>query len=77
MFTARTATMKAHEVNRRIEKLGGRTLRQRGSHLFFEAESGGAKSHTTVPQHSGDMPKGLLSKIQRDLEPVFGKGWLR
>ncbi|RUR03011.1 type II toxin-antitoxin system HicA family toxin [Labedella endophytica] len=69
--------MRAYEVNRRIEKLGGRPLRQRGSHLFFEAEFNGVKGHTTVPQHSGDIPKGLLSKIQRDLEPVFGKGWLR
>ena len=31
----------------------------------------------TVPQHSGDIPVGTLRAIERDLEPAFGKGWLR
>jgi len=32
---------------------------------------------TTVPQHAGDIPSGTLRAIERDLEPAFGKGWLR
>ena len=69
--------MKAREVNRRIEALGGRALRQRGSHRFYVVEGRGTTTHTTVPQHTGDIPVGLLLKIQRDLEPSCGKGWLK
>lgn len=69
--------MKAREVNHRIERLGGYVLRERGSHRFYAAETQQGTVHTTVPQHGGDIPTGLLSKIQRDLEPAFGKGWLR
>jgi hypothetical protein len=32
---------------------------------------------TTVPQHAGDIRDGTLRAIERDLEPAFGKGWLR
>lgn len=32
---------------------------------------------TTIAVHSGDIPVGTLRKIERDLEPCFGKGWLR
>lgn len=28
-------------------------------------------------QHPGDIPAGTLRSIERDLEPVLGKGWLR
>lgn len=69
--------MKAREVDRRIEALGGVILRQRGSHRFYRVERGGTVGHTTVPQHAGDIPAGLLRKIERDLEPALGKGWLR
>ena len=69
--------MKAREVNRKIEVRGGLILRQRGSHRFYRVEVDGAVAHTTVPQHPGDIPIGLLRKIERDLEPVLGKGWLR
>jgi hypothetical protein len=31
---------------------------------------------TTFQQHAGDMPLGTLQSIAKDLEPVFGKGWL-
>jgi len=30
-----------------------------------------------VAQHTGDIPVGALRAIERDLEPAFGKGWLR
>lgn len=70
-------SMTAREVNRRIEKLGGVQLRQVGSHRFYEVTANGVTAHTTVAQHPGDMPQGILSKIQRDLAPALGKGWLR
>lgn len=31
---------------------------------------------TTVAQHPGDLPRGTLHAIEKDLEPAFGKGWL-
>lgn len=69
--------MKAREVNREIESRGGEFIRQRGSHRIFSATKDGVTARTTVPQHTGDLPKGTLSAIQRDMEPVFGKGWLK
>jgi predicted RNA binding protein YcfA (HicA-like mRNA interferase family) len=67
--------MRAREVNNRIEKLGGYEVRQRGSHRLYRNDSPYAQ--TTVPQHSGDIPKGTLSSIEKDMEPAFGKGWLK
>jgi predicted RNA binding protein YcfA (HicA-like mRNA interferase family) len=73
--------MRAREVNQRIERLGGKQTRQRGSHRQFEATTTHngetLTAHTTVAQHPGDIPNGTLRKIERDMEPVFGKGWLR
>jgi predicted RNA binding protein YcfA (HicA-like mRNA interferase family) len=74
--------MRAREVNRRIERLGGVMVRQVGSHrryvvAFTDAAGREAKVATTVAQHVGDLPIGTLRAIERDLEPAFGKGWLR
>lgn len=73
--------MKAREVNQRIERLGGKQTRQRGSHRMFEAQTTHngdiVTARTTVAQHPGDIPTGTLRAIERDMEPVFGRGWLR
>ncbi|KWW97519.1 hypothetical protein TH66_18050 [Carbonactinospora thermoautotrophica] len=69
--------MKAREVNRAIERRGGYLIRQVGSHRRYEAKRGDVVCRTTVPQHPGDIPAGTLRAIERDMEPVFGKGWLR
>ena len=69
-------SMTAREVNRKIEKRGGVALRQVGSHRFYSVTANGVTAQTTVAQHTGDMPKGILHKIQKDLEPALGKGWL-
>jgi len=74
--------MRAREVNRRIERLGGVMVRQVGSHRRYLATYAHAAGRemtvaTTVPQHSGDIPAGTLRAIERDLEPAFGRGWLR
>ena len=34
-------------------------------------------ARTTVAQHASDVRPGTLRAIERDLEPVFGKGWLK
>jgi hypothetical protein len=34
-------------------------------------------ARTTIAQHAGDIRPGTLRAIEWDLEPVFGKGWLR
>jgi predicted RNA binding protein YcfA (HicA-like mRNA interferase family) len=74
--------VKAREVNRRIERLGGIVVRQVGSHrryvVTYTSPAGReAKAVTTVAQHAGDIPAGTLRAIERDLEIAFGKGWLR
>ncbi len=57
-------------------------IRQVGSHRRYRLTGTGEDAqehiaHTTVPQHPGDLPPGTLRSIERDLEPVLGKGWLR
>jgi predicted RNA binding protein YcfA (HicA-like mRNA interferase family) len=56
--------------------------RQVGSHrryvvTYVDPSTGEERQvPTTVPQHAGDIPTGTLRAIERDLEPVLGKGWL-
>jgi len=74
--------MRAREVNRRIERLGGKMVRQVGSHRRYVAtytDAAGRETTvaTTVPQHAGDIPAGTLRAIERDLESGAGRGWLR
>ncbi len=64
-------------MNARIERAGGVNAAQRGSHRKYTVTVEGRTARTTVPQHTGDIPKGTLAAIERDLEPVLGKGWLR
>jgi predicted RNA binding protein YcfA (HicA-like mRNA interferase family) len=71
--------MTAREVIRLIERNGGILLRQRGSHRQYEArvtlaDGTEVTARTTVAQH---VRPGTLRAIERDLEPVFGKGWLK
>lgn len=55
-------------------QFGCRIVRQRGSHVIVRC----GKCQTTVPVHAGeDLGPGLLSQIQRDLEPCLGVRWLR
>lgn len=74
--------MRAREVVSKIEKAkcgNGKACfetRQRGSHLMFECNCRGEKCQTSVPMHPGDIKKGLLFGIEKDLEPCLGKGWL-
>ena len=69
-------------MNRRIERMGGKMIRQVGSHrrymvTYTDANGKEATVATTVAQHRGDVPAGTLRAIERDLEPALAKGWLR
>jgi predicted RNA binding protein YcfA (HicA-like mRNA interferase family) len=68
--------VRAREVNRKIERLGGVHVRTVGSHRRYRVLRDGVTASTAVPQHPGDIPTGTLHKIQRDLEAALGKGWL-
>jgi len=72
--------MKAKEVTARIVRLGGVHSHARGSHHYYVAtyqRSDGSEGRvlTSVALHPGDVPKGTLRKIERDMEPAFGEGW--
>jgi predicted RNA binding protein YcfA (HicA-like mRNA interferase family) len=70
--------VKAREVNRLIEKNGGVMVRPTGSHRRYRVTREGATAETVVPQHhSRDIRPPTLRGIERDLEPVLGKEWLR
>lgn len=68
--------MKAREVNRKIEQLGGVHVRTVGSHKRYKVTANGVTASTAVPQHPGDIPNGTLYKIQKDLAPALGRKWL-
>ena len=73
--------MTAREVVRLIERRGGILLRQRGSTAStrpgHSADGTEVTARTTVAYHARDIRPGTLRAIERDLEPVFGKGWLK
>ena len=63
---SRLPRLKGKEVVRILEKVGFRTLRTRGSHVFLRHSDGRV---TTVPVHSGEViGPGLLRAILRDIE---------
>ena len=52
-----------NDLRRRVEALGFRPVRQKGSHIRYQHPDG---RKTTIPDHgSKDVPKGLLTKIIR------------
>ncbi len=53
------------EVVKIIHRFGFRFIRQTGSHAVYRHQDG---RWTTVPMHSGDLGKGLLRKIIKDLD---------
>ena len=76
-MSAMLPCVKARDVEKRIRAAGGLLVRQRGSHRLFVVADGIKEARTTVAYHGGDIPKGTLRAIERDLESVLGKGWLR
>jgi predicted RNA binding protein YcfA (HicA-like mRNA interferase family) len=58
-----TPAIDFNELRRRVEALGFRAVRQKGSHIRYQHPDG---RKTTIPDHgSKDVPKGLLIKIIR------------
>ena len=53
------------EVARVIKRLGFRLIRQSGSHAVYKHPD---DRWVSLPMHSGDLGRGLLRKIIRDLE---------
>jgi predicted RNA binding protein YcfA (HicA-like mRNA interferase family) len=68
--------MKAREVERKILRNGGTLVRTRGSHRYYSITKGATTALTSVAFHPGDIPTGTLHKIEKDIEPALGKGWL-
>jgi predicted RNA binding protein YcfA (HicA-like mRNA interferase family) len=63
----------ARKLLRVLKAYGCAEVRRKGSHV--RARCG--KCSTTVPSHRGeDIGTGLLAKIERDLAPCLGEGWL-
>jgi predicted RNA binding protein YcfA (HicA-like mRNA interferase family) len=62
----RLPRLKGKELVRALERIGFRSIRTRGSHVFLKHHDGRV---TTVPVHSGEtMGPGLLRSILRDIE---------
>jgi predicted RNA binding protein YcfA (HicA-like mRNA interferase family) len=66
--------MTAREVIRILKRLGCVEIRQTGSHKMFVSPCG--KCRTPVSDHTGDIPRGTLHKIEKDLAPCLGPNWL-
>jgi predicted RNA binding protein YcfA (HicA-like mRNA interferase family) len=66
--------MTSADLTRLLRKLGCVLLRQgKGSHQVWQC----GKCQTSIPMHNGDIPKGTLRAIGRQLEPCLGKDWWR
>lgn len=68
--------MRARDVERIIRSHDGQHVRTVGSHKRYRVTVNGVTASTAVPQHPGDIPTGTLRKIDADLAPALGKGWL-
>lgn len=65
--------MTARELRRILRSKGCVEVRQKGSHLRVRCGT----CSTSIPVHKGeDLGIGLLQKIERDLAPCLGEGWL-
>lgn len=64
----------SREVIQTLLRLGCIEVRQKGSHKFFRSPCG--KCVTTVSDHTGDIKKGTLGGIRKDMEPCLGRNWL-
>jgi len=65
--------VKVRDLRGILRRAGCVEVRQSGSHLIVRCGT----CQTVVPVHGGDLPKGLLRAIDRDLAPCLGEEWLR
>ena len=54
----------SRDMERLLNKLGFKELRQNGSHKFFAHEDGRC---TVVPFHNTDLKRGLIKAILKDI----------
>jgi predicted RNA binding protein YcfA (HicA-like mRNA interferase family) len=64
----------SREVIKQLKEFGCTEVRQKGSHKFFVSPCGNC--FTTVADHTGDIKKGTLNGIRKDMEPCLGADWL-
>lgn len=64
--------MTARELLGDLGRKGCAVVRQSGSHAIVRCGT----CQTVVPIHRGDIPKGTLASIKRDLKPCLGEDWL-
>lgn len=65
-MTGRLPALKAQDIVRILLRLGFKSIRQKGSHIFFQHPDGRT---TLVPRHGGeDIGRGLLRQILREIE---------
>ena len=62
---ARLPSLKPREVVRALERLGYKTIRQKGSHRFLWTPG---RSPVVVPMHRKDVKPGTLSSLLRGAE---------
>lgn len=60
----RLVPIKAKKLAKLIEALGFRSVRQKGSHVFFRHKD---SRTTVVPLHRRELGRGLMRKILRDI----------
>lgn len=63
--------MKTSELRKILRQHNCLEVRQTGSHLLVRCGT----CTTIVAIHGGDIPKGTLAAIQRQLAPCLGKDW--
>jgi hypothetical protein len=64
-----------YEVVSRIIELGGRETGVCGSHRRFEASRDGITASATIPNRAVSARLGRM--VERQMEPVLGRGWLQ
>ena len=66
MMLARLPSCTAHDVDRVLTRQGFIVTHQRGSHRYYKSPTTG-KIVTSVPMHPGDLNRGLLKKILKQV----------
>jgi predicted RNA binding protein YcfA (HicA-like mRNA interferase family) len=64
--------MTADEIARILQRRGCTWRQGKGSHRFYMC---GDCCTTVLAMHRGDIPRGTLRSIVRDLEPCLGRDW--
>jgi predicted RNA binding protein YcfA (HicA-like mRNA interferase family) len=64
----------SREVIQKLNERGCVFVRQNGSHKIYRSPCG--KCQAPVADHPGDIPRGTLANIERQMAPCLGKKWL-